>query len=231
MNKILLVEDASNLAQVIVREFENSGYEILHANNGEEALELYNNHRPDVIILDWMLPKMDGLEVMRRIRQIAPTPILMLTARDEVIDRVVGLEVGADDYLIKPFNMRELLARVRSLLRRSELNQQILQADSDEPVTRISRGSLLLDPEAHLATLGGEPIDLSRTEFNLLYLLLGNPGRSFSRDYLLDVIWGETYFSGDRSVDNAILRLRKKLGMLSESIETVWGVGYRWRQN
>jgi len=231
LKKILLVEDASNLAQVIVREFKKEGFEVFHASDGDEALKFHENHHPDVIILDWMLPKIDGLEVMRRIRQNTPTPVLMLTARDEVIDRIIGLEAGADDYLIKPFNMRELISRVRALLRRSEINLQIMQSDRDKPHEIITHGSLLLDPEAHDATLAGDPIGLSRTEFNLLYLLLSNPGRSFSRDYLLDVIWGETYYSGDRSVDNVVLRLRKKLGLLGEAIETVWGVGYRWRRN
>ena len=230
MATLLLVEDEANLARAIIRELGGAGYEVLHAGDGLTALELHASQQPDVIILDWMLPQLDGLEVLRRIRQTAATPVLMLTARDDVVDRVVGLEVGADDYLTKPFSMRELVARVRALLRRSELIQQMLQADRDEPLTTISRGPLLLDPAAHLVSLDGEPIELSRTEFNLLHLLLRNPGRTFSRAYLLDTVWGETYFGGDRSVDNAILRLRKKLGSLGEAIETVWGVGYRWRR-
>jgi DNA-binding response OmpR family regulator len=227
---LLLVEDESNLARAIIRELEKASYEVLHAGDGLTALELHASQHPDAIILDWMLPQMDGLEVLRRIRQTAATPVLMLTARDDVVDRVVGLEVGADDYLTKPFSMRELVARVRALLRRSELIQQMLQADRDAPLTPIGRGPLLLDPAAHLVSLDGEPVELSRTEFNLLHLLLRNPGRTFSRAYLLDTVWGETHFVGDRSVDNAILRLRKKLGPLGEAIETVWGVGYRWRR-
>lgn len=230
MKKILLVEDASDLAQVIVREFETAGFEVIHASDGEVALELHASQQPDAIILDWMLPELDGLEVLRRVRQTSATPVLMLTARDEVVDRVVGLEVGADDYLTKPFSMRELLARVQALLRRFELFQQMVKADRDEPLVKISRDSLLLDPVAHLVSLDGEPIDLSPTEFNLLHLLLRNPGRTFSRAYLLDMVWGERFIGGDRSVDNAILRLRKKLSPMSEAIETVWGVGYRWRR-
>ena len=149
MAKLLLVEDESNLARAIIREFEKAGYEVLHASDGLTALQLHASQQPDAIILDWMLPQLDGLEVLRRIRQSAATPVLMLTARDEVVDRVVGLEVGADDYLTKPFSMRELVARVRALLRRSELIQQMLQADRDGPLTPISRGPLLLDPTAH----------------------------------------------------------------------------------
>jgi DNA-binding response OmpR family regulator len=227
MTTILLVEDAFDLAQVVVRELEALGYEVLHAADGSAALELHAHHQPDLVILDWMLPKLDGLEVLRRIRQISAVPILMLTARDEEVDRVIGLEVGADDYLTKPFGMRELVARVRALLRRIERVQQILEADRVQSGATIAYGPLWLDPEAYRATMDGQPLDLTRTEFELLHLLLRNPGRAFSRAYLLDMVWGETYVTGDRSVDNAILRLRRKLGPLGDGIETVWGVGYR----
>src|SRR6266705_4574751 len=170
-----------------------------------------------------------GLEVLRQIRQTSPTPVLMLTARGEEADRVVGLELGADDYLTKPFSMRELVARVRALLRRAELVQQILKADSTAADGPLTRDLLYLDPQAHLATLDSEPLDLSPTEFSLLHLLLRSPGRAFSRTYLLDTVWGETYIGGDRSVDNTVLRLRIKLGSMGEAIETVWGIGYRLR--
>jgi DNA-binding response OmpR family regulator len=227
MAKILLVEDTLDLAQVIKRELEVAGYEVLHAADGLMALQLQERHPPNLVILDWMLPGLDGLEVLRRIRQTSSVPVLMLTARGEETDRVVGLEVGADDYLTKPFSVRELIARVRAMLRRVELIEQTLRADRTADVAVIERGSLKLDPAAHLATLDGESIDLSRTEFDLLHLLLRNPGRAFSRAYLLDTVWGETYVGGDRSVDNAVLRLRKKLGPIGDDIETVWGVGYR----
>jgi len=230
MTTILLVEDAVDLAQVIVRELETAGYRTLHADDGVSALKLHTRHHPDLVILDWMLPKLDGLEVLRQIRQTSAIPVLMLTARDEEADRVIGLEVGADDYLTKPFGMRELLARVRALLRRIERVRQILEADRAESVGEIVYGPLRLDPQAYQATLEGETLDLTRTEFGLLHLLLRNPGRVFGRSYLLDTVWGETYVTGDRSVDNAVLRLRKKLGHLGEAIETVWGVGYRLRR-
>jgi DNA-binding response OmpR family regulator len=177
-----------------------------------------------------MLPKLDGLEALRQIRQSSATPVLMLTARDEEADRVIGLEVGADDYLTKPFSMRELMARVRALLRRIERVREILAADRAGSAAVINYGPLRLDPQAYQATLADESLDLTRTEFELLHLLLRNPGRAFSRAYLLDTVWGETYVIGDRSVDNAILRLRRKLGALGEAIETVWGVGYRLRR-
>jgi len=229
MATILLVEDARELAAVVVRELEAAGYRVQHVADGRAALAAHVSVSPDVVILDWMLPGMDGLEVLRQIRQIAPTPVLMLTARSEETDRVVGLEVGADDYLTKPFSMRELIARVRALLRRQELLRQMLAADRDGAPATLTRGALRLDAASHLATLEGEPLDLSPTEFALLHLLMRSPGRAFSRTYLLETIWCESYIGGDRSVDNVVLRLRKKLGALGEEIETVWSIGYRLR--
>lgn len=229
MKTILLVEDSPDLAAVIRRELEATGYAVLHTTDGLTALDLHDQRRPDLVILDWMLPDLDGLEVLRRLRQTVPTPVLMLTARGEETDRVLGLEVGADDYLTKPFAMRELLARVRAMLRRIEFIQQTLQADQTVGEAPLHHGPLRLDPQGHLATLNGQPLELTRTEFQLLQLLLRHPGRAFSRDYLLEAVWGQHYVGGDRSVDNAILRLRKKLGPLGQAIETVWGVGYRWQ--
>ncbi len=226
METILLVEDECELARVIARELETMGYRVAHAADGFQALELHASHQPDLIILDWMLPRLDGLEVLRRIRQTSPVPVLMLTARKEEMDRVIGLEVGADDYLTKPFSVRELVARVRALLRRISHVQQIL-AEDRQIVASVRYAGLCLEPDAYRATLDGLSLDLTRTEFELLHLLLRNPGRAFSRTYLLDAVWGENYVAGDRSVDNAILRLRKKLGKLGDAIETVWGVGYR----
>lgn len=230
MTTILLVEDTPDLAEVIKRELEAAGYRVLVAGDGVRALEMHAEHEPELVILDWMLPRLDGLEVLRQIRQTSATPVLMLTARGDEVDRVVGLEVGADDYLTKPFSMRELVARVRALLRRAELLYQTLAADRERAGGAIAWGPLVLEPEAHSVTLNGTPLDLSRTEFALLHLLLRNPGRVFSRAYLLDTVWGESYVGGDRSVDNAVLRLRRKLGPLGEAIETVWGVGYRLRR-
>lgn len=230
MVKILLVEDAVELAEVIVSELEYTGYEVLHVTDGLTALQIHAQHQPAVVILDWMLPSLDGLTVLQQIRQLSATPVLMLTARDGEDDRVAGLEAGADDYLTKPFSMRELVARVGAMLRRMDLIQKTLDADKDLPSQIITDGTLLLDPDAFRLTIDDVPIDLSRTEFNLLHLLLRNQGRTFSRDYLLDIIWGETYTTGDRAVDNVIARLRKKLGDYSDHIESQWGVGYRWRQ-
>lgn len=229
MTTILLVEDAYELAQAIIRELDICGYRVLHADDGLEALRLHAQEQPALMILDWMLPKLDGLEVLRRVRQTAPTPVLMLTARGEETDRIVGLEVGADDYLTKPFSMRELIARVRALLRRAEMIQQVMSADHASSNDILVHGTLSLDPQSHMAQLENVPLDLSPTEFALLHLFMRSPGRAFSRSYLLDTVWGETYVGGDRSVDNSVLRLRKKLGVIGENIETVWGVGYRLR--
>src|SRR6266699_1285957 len=168
MTTILLVEDAHDLAQVIIRELEASSYRVLHASDGLTGLQLHANEQPALVILDWMLPKLDGLEVLRRLRQGAPTPVLMLTARGEETDRVVGLELGADDYITKPFSMREFIARVRALLRRAELVQQILHADHTGSASALTYGSLQLDPQAHQVALDGVDLDLSPTEFALL---------------------------------------------------------------
>ncbi len=231
MTTILVVEDARDLARVLVRELGMAGYHALHADDGRAALEMHARERPALVILDWMLPEpaLDGLEVLRRLRHTAATPVLMLTARGEETDRVVGLEVGADDYLTKPFSMRELIARVRALLRRAELTERTLAADRGTVDSTLIHGPLRLDPTAHRSTLDGATLDLSATEFALLALLLRSPGRTFNRTYLPDTLWREAYIGGARSVDNTVLRLRKKLGPLGEAVETVRGVCYRLR--
>jgi DNA-binding response OmpR family regulator len=227
MATILLVEDERELARLVARELEAAGYAVEHAADGVTALRLFASAPPDLVVLDWMLPRLDGLEVLRWLRRDSAVPVLMLTARAEEVDRVVGLEVGADDYLVKPFGTRELVARVRALLRRQERLQEVLAADRAAGTAALRFGPLALDPAAHSAQLDGVPLDLTRTEFGLLHLLLRNRGRAFSRAYLREAVWGEPAVEGDRSVDNAVLRLRKKLGPLGEAIETVWGVGYR----
>lgn len=231
MPDILLVEDERALAEIIIREITASGFPVVHALDGEAALTLALTRDFSLVILDWMLPTVDGLEVLRRLRAVSSVPVLMLTARDTEADRVLGLEVGADDYVTKPFSMLELVARVRAMLRRRELIEQTVAADQHGDNAIIEAGSLRLDPMSYTLTIDGASIDLTRTEFALLHLLLRNPGRVFSRAYLLDTVWGETYIGGDRSIDNAILRLRRKLGQAGAALETVWGVGYRWKRS
>ncbi|HLA45736.1 MAG TPA: response regulator transcription factor [Aggregatilineales bacterium] len=228
--KILLVEDQSDLAQVIIRELSSAGYELIHASDGLSALQLHASYQPDAVILDWMLPKLDGLSVLEQIRKTAITPILMLTAKDAEADRVAGLKAGADDYLTKPFGMQELEARIEALLRRADLIRKTLEADSDHARTPMQYENLFLDPQAYIATIDGEPINLSRTEFELLHLLVRNPGRAFTRAYLIETVWREDATGSDRAVDSAMQRLRKKLGTLGEMIEARWGIGYRWRK-
>lgn len=230
MTTILLVEDEIGLAKVIIEELEQGDYEVLHAADGVTALHLHEQQQVDLIILDWMIPALDGLEVLRRLRRVSLVPVLMLTARADESDRVIGLELGADDYLTKPFSMRELVARVHALLRRVERVQRIVNEDRAKSKLSITYQSLALDPNQYRVTVGDNLVDLTRLEFDLLHLLLRNPGRVFSRVYLLDTVWDEVYVGGDRSVDNAMLRLRKKLGDMGDVIETVWGVGYRLRK-
>lgn len=229
MITILLIEDTIDLAHAIRRELEGNGYAVHHATDGIIGLHLFKQEAPDLVILDWMLPALNGLDVLRQLRMETAVPILMLTARHEEADRVIGLELGADDYLTKPFGMRELTARVRALLRRITHIEQLLAQDRDPARAPISYGDVTLLPEAYQAIIHDQPIDLTRTESDLLHLLISNPGRVFSRAYLLDTLWGEHYVTGDRAVDNTILRLRKKLGAAGAAIETVWGVGYRLR--
>lgn len=229
MARILVVEDTTQLANLVRRELTAAGYDVLVAADGTTAVEIHARERPDLVVLDWMLPGLDGIEVLRRIRDEAPTPVLMLTARSEEIDRVMGLEIGADDYLTKPFSMRELLARIRALFRRDELLRRTLAQDSKRTDGVLSYGTVRLDPEAHSVQLEGEAIELTPMEFDLLQLLMRNPGRTFSRSYLLQTVWDISY-GGDRSVDNTVMRLRRKLGDEGTAIETVWGIGYRLRK-
>jgi len=222
--RILIVEDEAALSDLIRSHLEKEGHQIEQAAEGRQALAAADKARPDLVILDWMLPGLDGLAVCRELRRKHLMPILMLTARGEVADRVTGLQVGADDYLGKPFSIVELSARVASLLRRVALDSAM--ADSSQPVTF---GSLVIDPVGHRATLAGVEIELSRREMDLLELLLHHPGRTFSREFLLERLWGEDFEGLDRAVDTQMVRLRRKVGDLGPCIETVWGVGYRFR--
>jgi DNA-binding response OmpR family regulator len=224
MATILIVEDEHELAALLRRQIEGEGHRALVAHDGPTALMLANQAQPELVILDWMLPGLDGLAVCRRLRERSIVPIIMLTARTEEADRVLGLEVGADDYLTKPFSLRELMARVRALLRRMDL----LRGAEDGGHGPIALGQLAIDPLARRVEVGAQPIELTVKEYELLLLLARHPGRSFSRSYLLDNIWGDDYEGGDRTVDTHIVRLRRKLGDVGERIATVWGVGYRF---
>ena len=230
---VLVVEDEVDICNLIRSHLESAGHTVLQAFDGPSALSLVEQYAPQLVILDWMLPGLDGLTVCRRIRERHLTPIIMLTARSDEIDRVLGLEVGADDYVVKPFSMRELMARVRALLRRIALDSQVhvAEGDSFSPATTaaVSVGGILrVDPTARIATLHGVELDLTPKEFELLLLFAQHPGRAFSREFLLEQLWGYDYDGFDRTVDTHITRLRKKLGALGDNIVTVWGVGYRF---
>ena len=247
MPKILVVEDETDVNNLIKTQFEREGYQVSQAFDGPGALQQVERHQPDLVILDWMLPGMDGLAVCREIRRNHLMPIIMLTARGEEIDRVVGLEVGADDYVVKPFGVRELLARVRALLRRVALDTNDTgtspaagteSAGSMGPTSSaagspaegvLSHGPLRIDLTGRTVFIDGEPVDLTRREFDLLALFVSNPGRAFSRAYLVERLWSEEFEVFDRAVDSHILRLRKKLGNVGGQIVTVWGIGYRFQ--
>ena len=224
MATIVVAEDERDLNGLVRRHLEDEGHRVVQVYDGADAVAAVKRERPDLLILDWMLPKMDGLEVCRRIRRESIVPILMLTARSEEIDRVLGLEVGADDYLTKPFGVRELLARVKAMLRRVELFRE---AANDAQPDVLTAGPLVIDLGQHTVVAEGQHVELTPKEFDLLALLVRNPGRAFARDYLLERVWGYAYGGFDRTVDTHVLRLRKKLGPSGDQIETVWGVGYR----
>jgi DNA-binding response OmpR family regulator len=226
LGRILIVEDETALSDLVRSHLEKEGHTVDQAFDGKQALRAADQTRPDLVILDWMLPGMDGLTVCQELRRKHLMPILMLTARGDVADRVTGLQVGADDYLGKPFSIVELAARVVSLLRRVALDSAAAGDDSAQPITF---GPLVLDPAGHRATLAGTALDLSRREMDLLELLLQHPGRTFSREFLLERLWGADFDGLDRAVDTQIVRLRRKLGDLGACVETVWGVGYRFR--
>jgi DNA-binding response OmpR family regulator len=221
MALILIVEDERDLNNLLRTQIEAEGHEVVQAFDGVTALRAVEARPPDLIILDWMLPGKDGLTVCRQVRQQHLMPIMMLTARGEEVDRVLGLEVGADDYLTKPFGMREALARVRALLRRVAFDAQTVGAGT------LAMGDLRLSTTDHTVTIAEVPLDLTPREFDVLALLLAHPGRAFSRDYLVERIWGLQSDGDDRLIDSHIMRLRKKLGDLGDRIVTVWGVGYR----
>lgn len=218
---VLLVDDHPPILQLARLYFERDGFHVQEARDGEAALRAVESLHPALVVLDIMLPKLDGLEVCRRLRAANnDVAILMLTAKDEDIDRIVGLEVGADDYLTKPFNPRELVARAKAVLRRSRVPPR---ADS-RPVTA---GALTIDPSRHEARAGEKVLDLRAQEFDLLLTLAAQPGRVFTREQLLHDAWGFDFYGQTRTVDVHVAHLRQKLEGTSVQIETVTGVGYR----
>ena len=217
---VLVVEDEASIASFVSLYLKNAGYGVRTASTGTEALSVAASDSPALIVLDLMLPDIDGIEVCKRIRQRSDVPILMLTARDEDVDKIIGLEVGADDYLTKPFNPRELVARVKSVLRRSAPARQ----DPENAI--IKHGDLTVDSGRREVRVGEEEIQLAPKEFDLLWELLDHRGLVLTRDQLLERVWGYTFAGDTRTVDVHVRQLRRKLGDASP-IVTVWGVGYK----
>ncbi|MFI5302034.1 MAG: response regulator transcription factor [Polyangiales bacterium] len=217
---ILVVEDESSIASFVALYLKNAGYAVRTASTGNEALSLVASEQPALIVLDLMLPDIDGIEVCKRIRQDSDVPILMLTARDEDVDKIIGLEVGADDYLTKPFNPRELVARIRSILRRAAPERRERESET------IQHGDLLVDAGRREVHVGDEEIKLAPKEFDLLWELLDHRGLVLTRDQLLERVWGYTFAGDTRTVDVHVRQIRRKLGDASPVV-TVWGVGYK----
>ncbi len=220
--RILVVDDEQLLVKGIKFNLENEGYQVETAYDGAAALELARSNDFDLIILDLMMPEMDGLTACMRIREFSAVPIIMLTARSEDADKIIGLESGADDYITKPFNVLELKARIRALLRRATQTAQ-------RKTELLSVGEIALDPDRHIALRGGEEVELTAKEYDILALLIKNPHRVYSRESLMDIVWGYTYAGDYRTVDVHIRRLREKLERNPaepEHIMTKWGVGY-----
>jgi DNA-binding response OmpR family regulator len=225
---VLVVEDEVDMNNLIRDRLRAEGHEVEQAFDGRTALVAAQRRTPDLVILDWMLPDLDGLAVCRRLREDYLMPIIMLTARTEEVDRVLGLEVGADDYVPKPFSMRELMARARAALRRVALESQRGSPLAQSGPAAITHGPLRIEQGARTATLDGEDLHLTPKEYELLALFATHPGRAFSRDFLLERIWDQDFEGFDRAIDTHVRRLRRKLGPLGDSISTVWGVGYRF---
>jgi len=219
MKTILVVDDAPNIVELLRMYLEGAGYATVVATDGPSAVELHRKHRPDLVILDLMLPGMDGFEVCRAIRREADTPVLMLTARTDDVDAIVGLELGADDYVTKPFNPRALVARVKAILRRTDGTVRLGRP--------IEVGTLRIEPRRREVFVGDRGVDLRAREFDLLAALARDPGVVLSREALLEDVWGTDFPGETRTVDVHVSELRKKLGPDGPTIESVRGVGYR----
>ena len=226
MSTVLIIEDEIELSNVLKAYLERAGYGVLMASRGDEGLSLWQSEQPDMVLLDLNLPGMDGIDIIHKIRQRNDTPVIMVTARVEEVDRLLGLELGADDYITKPFSPREVVARVKAVLRRVEKS-----LDTPEAVIRIA--NLTIDMDAHIAKQSDQELDLTPTEFSILATLAAQPGRAFSRLQLLEASQGVADEGYERSIDAHIKNLRAKLGDDSKNpqyIETVFGIGYRFKK-
>ena len=221
--KVLIVEDDTNIAELLQLYLEKEGFEVVSAADGGKGVELFRTQHPDLVLLDIMLPVMDGWSVLRKIREESKAPIIMLTAKGETTDKVSGLEMGADDYIVKPFEMKEVLARIHAVLRR-------FGAEEEDTAKCLSFDKLTINLDSYELVVDGRRIDTPPKELELLFHLASAPNRVFTRNQLLDEVWGFDYFGDSRTVDVHIKRLREKLEGVSDAwcLKTVWGVGYKF---
>ncbi len=221
--KILIVDDDTNICELLRLYIEKEGYSTVLAHDGEKAIELFNKEQPNLVLLDIMLPKLDGWQVCREIRKTSDCPIIMITAKGEVFDKILGLKLGADDYVVKPFEAKEVVARIRAVLRR------IISTD-EESVKEVNWDKLSINLTNYELKVDGEVIDTPPKEMELLYHLASNPNKVYTRDQLLDQVWGFEYYGDSRTVDVHVKRIREKIDGVSDKWElrTVWGVGYKF---
>lgn len=224
MDPILVVDDEEKIRSLVRMYLEREGYEVAEAENGRIALEKFHAVKYSLMIVDLMMPDIDGWRVCREVRENSTIPIILLTARGEEFDRILGFELGADDYLVKPFSTKELVARVKALLRRSTL------VHPSSTVQGLAYGTLKIDKDRHVVAIGDEQVNLTPREFELLYFLAKNPGRVFSREQLMETVWGYDFYGDARTVDTHIKKLREKLydPQVRAMLATVWGVGYKF---
>ncbi|MCD7782483.1 MAG: response regulator transcription factor [Firmicutes bacterium] len=222
--KILVIDDDVNICDLLRLYFENEGYDVKTANDGNDGVNYFKMYDPDLVLLDIMLPKKDGLQVCREIREVSSKPIIMITAKGQVFDKVLGLELGADDFVVKPFDMKELSARVKAVLRRYSSHDTMTGSEV------IKFDNMEISLEKYELRLNGKPVDVPPKELELLYFLTLNCNRVFTRDQLLDKVWGFDYLGDSRTVDVHVKRLREKLEGVSDkwNLKTVWGVGYKF---
>ena len=222
-SKIMVVDDDSNICELLRLYLEKEGFDPVIAGNGVRALEMFETEKPDLILLEVMMPQLDGWQVCREIRKKSQCPIIMLTAKGEVFDKVLGLELGADDYVVKPFEAKEVIARVKAVLRRSGAQEQ-------KKPKEVSYDGLYINMENYELRVRGKQIDTPPKEMELIYHLASNPNRVYTRDQLLDEVWGFEYYGDSRTVDVHVKRLREKLDGVSDqwTLKTVWGVGYKF---
>ena len=225
--KVLVIDDDTNICELLRLYLEKEGFSVISANDGEAALAAFKSEEPDMVLLDIMLPKLDGWQVCREIRKFSDTPIIMLSAKGETFDKVLGLELGADDYVTKPFDTKEIVARIKSVLRRTNANTV---SPAEETIKEVNYDKLSINLTNYVLKVDGKQIDTPPKELELIYHLASHPNKVFTRDQLLDEVWGFEYYVDSRTVDVHIKRLREKLKGVSDKWElrTVWSVGYKF---